>query len=67
MTDLNNPVLSNANAVASTKGVINGDNPYTPISVAKDEAKLYCGSGQYNKKNGTVNLESILGKSRFDK
>jgi hypothetical protein len=45
--------LSDKNSQAATKGVINGDNPYTPIAVAKDEAKLYCGSGRYNKKIGS--------------
>jgi hypothetical protein len=59
--------LSNKNATASIKGVINGDDPHQTITQAKDEAKLYVGSGRYNRKDGTVNLDGVLGRSRFDR
>ena len=60
--------FSNANAAASKQGVINGDDPHQTVAKAKDAVKPYVGSGKYNRINGTVTgLESILGKSRFDK
>jgi hypothetical protein len=68
MSDINIPTLSNANAVASTKGVINTYDPRQTIASAKKSAvKPYCGSGRM-KRNGTVDISAALGgKSRFDK
>ena len=59
-----NSELSNKNSQESTKGVILEDTRQV-IGEAKDEVKLYVGSGRYNKRNGTVDLTSVLGRSRF--
>jgi hypothetical protein len=69
MKPINSTELSDKNAAASQAGVINGDDPHqTVVAEAKDSnSHAYVGSGRYNRKNGTVNLDGVLGRSRFDR
>lgn len=68
MANFNATPLSDANSKASKAGVINGDDTSGIKPQASDsKSHAYCGSGRYNHRNGTINLDGVLGRSRFDR
>ncbi len=67
MKPTNTTPFSDANATASQAGVITNDMAPSEKPVAADRAlKTHTSFGRV-KQDGTVNLDGVLGRSRFDR